>query len=103
MTELKCLLAVVRRNLKMTLQIREENIMSGGIDPEAALPATTQAFNQSDRNPAVVNWGGTETEGGQIMTPALSESRVTVMPAGPATTAGMENYNVEDGSFKNEE
>jgi hypothetical protein len=77
--------------------------MSSGIDPQAAQPSTQQAFNQSDRNPPVYRWGGTETEGGQIMDPASSESRVTVLPAGPPDTAGMQNYNVEDGSFKNGE
>ena len=28
-----------------------------GIKPEAAQPTTTQAFEQSDRNPAVASWG----------------------------------------------
>jgi len=74
--------------------------MSGVIDPEAAQPSTMQSFNQSDRNPAVINWGGTETGGGLIAAPASSESRVTVLPAGPSATAGTQNYDVEDGSFK---
>jgi hypothetical protein len=77
--------------------------MSSGIDPEAAQPATRQAFNQSDRNPAIINWGGTEAEGGQIQAPAGSESRVTAMPAGPPATAGVQNYNEEDGGFKSGE
>lgn len=77
--------------------------MSSGIDPEAARPSTQQAFNQSDRNPPVTHWGGTDAEGGQVKAPASSESRATVLPAGPPATAGLQNYNVEDGSFKNGE
>jgi hypothetical protein len=34
--------------------------MSSAINPEAAEPSTTQAFEQSDRNPAVAEFGGTE-------------------------------------------
>jgi hypothetical protein len=56
--------------------------MSDAINPEAAQPTTTQAFKQSDRNPQVRNWGGTDAEGGQLPAPACSESRVT--PAGAA-------------------
>jgi hypothetical protein len=55
--------------------------MSGKINPEAAEPTTFQSFNQSDRNPAVENWGGTEAEEGLIPSPASSEARVT--PEGP--------------------
>ena len=51
--------------------------MSTEINPEAMQPTTRQAFEQSDRNPAVANWGGTDAEGGQIETPASSDSRVT--------------------------
>jgi len=51
--------------------------MGSGIDPEAGEPSSTQAFEQSDRNPAVTNWNGTDSEGGQLATPASSESRVT--------------------------
>jgi hypothetical protein len=58
--------------------------MSGKIDPEAMEPSTVQAFELSDRNPAVANWGGTDAEGGQVPTPAASEQRVT--PEGPAVS-----------------
>ncbi|MGD0570407.1 MAG: hypothetical protein ABSA78_18545 [Candidatus Sulfotelmatobacter sp.] len=69
--------------------------MSGAMNPEAAQPSTTQAFEQSDRNPPVTNWGG---GGGQVPTPAASESRVTVQPAGPAPTAGLQNYDTGDSA-----
>jgi hypothetical protein len=58
--------------------------MSSEINPEAARPTTIQSFVQSDRNPAVVNWGGPDAEGGQVPAPAASESRVT--EAGPAVS-----------------
>ncbi|HEY4902656.1 MAG TPA: hypothetical protein VIH89_04215 [Candidatus Sulfotelmatobacter sp.] len=38
--------------------------MSGAINPEAAMPSTTQAFEQSDRNPPM-NIGGIAADGGQ--------------------------------------
>jgi len=47
--------------------------MSGKIDPEAAQPSTVQSFELSDRNPPVVNWGGTDAEGGQIEAPFAKE------------------------------
>jgi hypothetical protein len=61
--------------------------MSGKINPEAAEPSTVQAFDLSDRNPAVVEWGG---GGGQIASPTMAEQRVT--PEGPAVPedAGLE-------------
>jgi hypothetical protein len=70
--------------------------MSSEINPEAARPTTIQSFVQSDRNPAVVNWGGTDAEGGQVPAPAASESRVT--EAGPAVSpdAGMKEYGTGD-------
>jgi len=58
--------------------------MSDKIDPEAGKPTTVQAYEQSDRNPKVENWGGTDAEGGQIASPAEAESRVT--PEGPAVS-----------------
>jgi hypothetical protein len=58
--------------------------MSEKIDPEAMQPSTEQAFFYSDRNPAVMNWGGTDADGGQIASPAVSEQRVT--PEGPAVS-----------------
>jgi len=51
--------------------------MSDKINPEAAQPTTTQAFEQSDRNPQVTSWGGADAEEGQLPAPASSESRVT--------------------------
>jgi len=56
--------------------------MSSTINPETAQPTSRQAFEQSDRNPQVTNWGGTEASGGQMPAPASSESRVA--PAGAA-------------------
>ncbi|HEY1657992.1 MAG TPA: hypothetical protein VGG14_06580 [Candidatus Sulfotelmatobacter sp.] len=69
-----------------------------GIDPEAATPTTTQAFEQSDRNPPVAYWGGADAEGGQIAAPASSESRVT--QAGPALSpnAGLIDYDTSDSA-----
>ena len=59
--------------------------MDNAINPELAQPSTPQAFEQSDRNPAVTTWGGTDADGGQIAAPAPSESRVTKLgPARPA-------------------
>jgi len=51
--------------------------MSNTINPEAALPSTTQAFEQSDRNPPVENWGGTDADGGLVPTPVMTEVRMT--------------------------
>ena len=69
-----------------------------GINPEAATPATTQSFEQSDRNPAIAYLGGPDAEGGQIAAPASSESRVT--PAGPAVSpnAGLTDYDTSDSA-----
>jgi hypothetical protein len=58
--------------------------MSGAINPEAAMPSTTQAFEQSDRNPPVTYIGGTAADGGQVASPAGTESRVT--PEAPAVS-----------------
>jgi hypothetical protein len=63
--------------------------MSSAIDPEAAEPSSTQSFEQSDRNPTVTNWNGTDSEGGQIPTPAASESRVTLAGPPPSANAGL--------------
>ena len=41
--------------------------MSGVIDPEAAEPSSTQAFEQSDRNPAVASWAGTMPRAGRLL------------------------------------
>jgi hypothetical protein len=72
--------------------------MSSAINPEAATPSIPQAFEQSDRNPAVTDWGGTDAEGGQLAAPAPSESRLT--EAGPARSAnaGLTNYDTGDSA-----
>jgi hypothetical protein len=57
--------------------------MSEKIDPEAMEPSTVQSFFYSDRNPPV-NWSGTDSDGGQIPSPAVSEQRVT--PESPAVS-----------------
>ncbi len=66
--------------------------MSSEINPAAAQPTTIQSFEQSDRNPAVANWGGTDAEGGQVAAPAMTEVRMT--PEGPAVSpdAGLQQY-----------
>ena len=51
--------------------------MTGGINPEAAQPSSTQAFEQSDRNPVVAELGGPEANGGQWPAPSAADSRVT--------------------------
>lgn len=58
--------------------------MSSEINPEAGQPATIQSFDQSDRNPAVTVFGGTEVDGGQVPVPATTEIRMT--PEGPAVS-----------------
>ena len=58
--------------------------MSSEINPEAQQPTTFQSFNQSDRNPAVAVFGGTEVDGGQLPAPAMTEVRMT--PAAPAVS-----------------
>jgi hypothetical protein len=67
--------------------------MSGVINPEAGRPTSIQSLEQSDRNPTVVEWGGTNAGGGQLSSPALSNSRVTEAGAGPSTNAGLVNYD----------
>lgn len=57
-----------------------------------------QSFEQSDRNPPVTNWGGTEAEGGQLPTPAGSESRVTQPGPAPSANAGITNYDTADSA-----
>jgi hypothetical protein len=71
--------------------------MRGAINPEAAQPSTTQTFEQSDRNPDVTSWGGRDAEGGQVPTPASSESRVTQPGPEPSPNAGLQNYDTGDG------
>ena len=75
---------------------KKENIMSNSINPEAAQPTATLAFEQSDRNPTVTKWGGRAAGGGQINAPASSKSMVT--QPGPAVSpdAGLQNYDTGD-------
>jgi hypothetical protein len=75
-----------------------ENIISSAINPEAAQPSSTQAFEESDRNPQVTNWNGTDSEGGQLPTPAASESRVTQPGPAPSANAGLVNYDGQDSA-----
>jgi hypothetical protein len=77
---------------------RGKNIMGSAINPEAAEPSSTQAFEQSDRNPVVTNWNGTDSEGGQLATPASSESRVTQPGAAPSANAGLVDYDDLDSA-----
>jgi len=69
--------------------------MSSVINPEAGQPTGTQSFEQSDRNPVITSLG---ESGGQIGSPAASESRVT--PAGTAVSpnAGLQNYDTGDST-----
>ena len=72
--------------------------MNNTINPELAQPTTTQAFEQSDRNPAVAYLGGTDAEGGQIPAPAASMSRVTPEGAAVSPNAGLVNYDTGDSA-----
>jgi hypothetical protein len=72
--------------------------MSSAINPEAAEPSSTQGFEQSDRNLQVTNWNGTDAEGGQLPTPAASESRVTQPGPAPSATAGLVDYDDADSA-----
>jgi hypothetical protein len=76
----------------------KENIMSSAVNPEAAEPTTTQAFEQSDRNPTVTDWGGADAEGGQTPTPAATETRVTQPGPAPSANAGLQNYDTGDSA-----
>jgi hypothetical protein len=72
--------------------------MSGAIDPEAATPSVPQAFEQSDRNPAVTEFGGTDAGGGPLPAPASSESRVTQPGPAPSADAGLNDYDTGDSA-----
>jgi hypothetical protein len=72
--------------------------MSGGIDPEAARPTTTQAFEQSDRNPVVTSLGGADAEGGPIPVPESSASRVTAPGPAVSPNAGLQDYDTADSA-----
>jgi hypothetical protein len=70
--------------------------MSSAVNPEAAEPSTPQAFEQSDRNPAVTEFGGTDAGGGPLPAPAPSESRVIQPGPAPSADAGLTNYDTGD-------
>jgi hypothetical protein len=72
--------------------------MSSAINPEAGEPSSTQAFEQSERNPQVTNWNRTDAEGGQLPTPAASESRVTQPGLAPSANAGLVDYDDADSA-----
>jgi hypothetical protein len=74
------------------------DVMNNAINPEAAQPSTIQAFEQSDRNPSVTNWGGTDADGGQIPGPASAESRVTQPGPMLSPNAGLQNYDTGDSA-----
>jgi hypothetical protein len=76
----------------------EEKVMSSAINPETAEPSTTQAFEQSDRNPAVTEFGGTDAGGGQLPAPASAESRVSQPGVAPSADAGLTNYDTGDSA-----
>jgi hypothetical protein len=76
----------------------KEKLMSSAINPEAATPSIPQAFEQSDRNPAVTDFGGTDVEGGQLPAPASQESRVTQPGPAPSANAGLTNYDTGDSA-----
>jgi flagellar hook-length control protein FliK len=66
--------------------------MSRIISPEAAQPATTQSFEQSDRNPVVANPVGMG-DGGPMLAPAASASRITQPGPAPSADAGLLDYD----------
>jgi hypothetical protein len=70
--------------------------MSDAIDPEAATPSVPQAFEQSDRNPVVTEFGGTDAGGGPLPAPDSTESRVTQPGPAPSADAGLVNYDTGD-------
>jgi hypothetical protein len=72
--------------------------MSSAINPEAATPSVPQGFEQSDRNPPVTNWGGSDAEGGQLPAPDSSESRMTQPGPAPSADAGLTNYDTGDSA-----
>jgi hypothetical protein len=70
--------------------------MSSAIDPEAATPSVPQAFEESDRNPPVTEFGGTDAGGGPLPAPPSTESRVTQPGPAPSADAGLQNYDTGD-------
>jgi hypothetical protein len=71
--------------------------MNSAINPEAAQPSATQAFEQSDRNPVVSNLIGTGN-GGQIPTPLSADSRVTQPGPVVSPNAGLQDYDMDDSA-----
>jgi hypothetical protein len=71
--------------------------MNSAISPEAAQPSTTQAFEQSDRNPVVSNLIGADN-GGQMPAPLFADSRVTQPGAMPSPNAGLQDYDTGDSA-----
>jgi hypothetical protein len=69
-----------------------------GINPEAAMPTTTESFEQSDRNPPVMYLGGTDAEGGLIAAPGSFESRVTRPGPAVSPNAGLKDYDTSDSA-----
>jgi hypothetical protein len=72
--------------------------MSSVINPEAGTPSVPQAFEQSDRNPSVTEFGDVDSGGGQLPAPSSSESRVTQPGAAPSADAGLTNYDTGDSA-----
>jgi hypothetical protein len=72
--------------------------MSSVINPELAQPTTTQSFEQSDRNPAVVILGGTDADGGLLATPTSAESRITAPAPAVSPNAGLQKYDTGDSA-----
>jgi hypothetical protein len=70
--------------------------MNSAINPEAAQPSATQAFEQSDRNPVVSNLGA--DNGGQIPTPLSADSRVTQPGPVVSPNAGLQDYDMDDSA-----
>jgi hypothetical protein len=95
-------LSAVRKNSCTPKTVSEELIkeknMSSVINPEAAEPSTSQAFEQSDRDPSVADLGGTDAQGGQMASPAPLESRVTQAGPAPSANAGLQNYDTGDSA-----
>jgi hypothetical protein len=69
--------------------------MNSAINPEAAQPSATQAFEQSDRNPVVSNLIGADN-GGQMPTPSSADSRVTQPGPTVSPNAGVQDYGTGD-------
>jgi hypothetical protein len=70
--------------------------MSEAINPEAAQPSGRQGYEQSDRDPAVTDWGGTNSNGGLVNAPASWESRITPPAPTVSPDAGLRNYDIGD-------